>query len=100
MTISNFLSFDKMITPTLITVLFYIFLGASALTGISLIITGFSSSFGGGFMVFYGFMVLLIGPIFARVYCELLIVLFKIHSRLRNIDDSLAHGSRKEEGLV
>ena len=77
MTISNFLSFDKMITPTLISVLFYILLGVSFLSGISIIITGFASDFGGSFMVFYGFMVLLIGPLFARIYCELLIVLLK-----------------------
>lgn len=83
--VKTFLSFDKMITPTLIKIIFYIGIIMSTLTGIGMILGGMRSHFGGGIQVFLGLLTLVISPIIVRVYCELLIVIFKIHDSLNEI---------------
>ena len=83
--VKTFLSFDKMITPTLIKIIFYIGIIMSTLTGLSMILSGIRSPFGGGIQVFLGLLTLVISPVVVRVYCELLIVIFKIHDSLNEI---------------
>ncbi len=83
--VKTFLSFDKMITPTLIKIIFYIGIIMSTLTGLSMIFSGMRAHFGGGIQVFLGLLTLVISPIVVRVYCELLIVIFKIHDSLNEI---------------
>ncbi|GAU75681.1 DUF4282 domain-containing protein [Fusibacter sp. 3D3] len=83
--VKTFLSFDKMITPTLIKIIFYIGILLSTLTGLSMILSGMRSHFGGGIQVLLGLLTLVISPIVVRVYCELLIVIFKIHDSLNEI---------------
>ena len=84
--LKSFFRFDKMITPAIIQVIFYISLAASALIGLGQIVTGIASH-GGGLQIFTGIMVLVISPIIVRVYCELLIVMFKIHESLVELKD-------------
>nr|WP_306770752.1 DUF4282 domain-containing protein [Isachenkonia alkalipeptolytica] len=73
-----FLSFDKLIVPSFIKVIFYLEVTIFLLIG-----SGMASTFGGGFQVFLGLMVLFFGPLFSRVSCELTIILFKIHDQLK-----------------
>lgn len=73
--LDKFTSFDNMITPTIIKILFWIGVGASLLTGLIIM-------FAGGFAVILGLIWLVLGPVLVRVYCELLIVIFKIHESL------------------
>ncbi|MBF4694519.1 DUF4282 domain-containing protein [Fusibacter sp. Q10-2] len=81
----TFLNFDKMITPTLIKIIFYIGIIMSTLGGLGMILNGLRYPFGGGVHVFLGLLTLVISPIIVRVYCELLIVVFKIHDSLNEI---------------
>lgn len=74
-----------MITPTIIKILFWIGLALAALTGLFFIISGIITPFGGGAMVLTGLLTLVVGPIIVRVYCELLIVIFKMHEALDKI---------------
>ena len=83
--LKSFLSFDKMITPVIIKVLFYIGVIISILIGISLILNGVNAYFGGGALVFLGLLTIILGPIMVKVYCEILIVIFKIHESLVEI---------------
>lgn len=94
--LQHFLNFDKMITPTIIKVLFWVGVGLSALSGFSLFVTGIGqmvSRFGSGFMGFltiiFGIVVFSVGVLFARIYCELLIVIFKIQGTLTSIDEKM-----------
>ncbi|MCP9767082.1 DUF4282 domain-containing protein [Lacihabitans sp. LS3-19] len=87
MKLEDFLKFDKMITPTIITIIYYFLAGIAILSGVVLIIRGISADWGGGMMVFWGLITLVAGPIWARITCELMIVLFKIHGRLSSIDE-------------
>ncbi|WP_100332437.1 DUF4282 domain-containing protein [Bacillus xiapuensis] len=89
----KFLQFDRMITPTIIKVLFWIGVALSILSGLSMIITG-TGQYGGGFAVLTGLLTIVLGPLLVRVYCELLMVFFKMHESLKNIEERLAAGSR------
>ena len=73
------LSFDEMITPLIITLVYWLALAGAVIAGLATAFGGF-----GGFSV----MKLLMGLGFtagaalgARITCELLIVLFKIHEK-------------------
>ena len=82
---SKFFNFDKMITPAIIKVLFWIGIAVVAIIGLSGIVTGLFMPYGGGKVVLTGLLTLVIGPIAVRVYCELLIVIFKMHEALEKI---------------
>ena len=90
MELKDFLSFRKMITPVIIQVLFWV--GAVG-TVIAALVTMVSSltrygSGAGGF--FGGLVMLVIGPVLVRVYCELLILLFRINETLTEIKSDLS----------
>ena len=82
---NEYLTFRKMITPVIIQILFWIGVAICVISGIAGIAVGTSSDFGGGEIVFAGFLTLILGPIFVRVYCELIIVMFRILDVLREI---------------
>lgn len=81
----KFFSFDKMITPAIIKFIFIIGIVSTTLIGIGMIISGLTSSFGGGAQVFTGLLILISGPVLVRINCELMIVMFKIHEALEDI---------------
>ncbi|MCL1078263.1 DUF4282 domain-containing protein [Parashewanella spongiae] len=77
----DILFFDSMLTPKIITFVYWIMLIGSVISGL----TTMFSSFGGGFIS--GLGIIIFGVIGARIWCELLIVLFKIHENLQKIAD-------------
>ena len=92
----QFISFDKMITPTIIKILFWIGVALSGLFAIILIFTGLGQMFSGFGEGFYGFLMVLlglasfvVGTLMSRIYCELLIVVFKMQEALSSIDRKL-----------
>lgn len=70
--------FDEMITPRVITFIYWLLLLVVVVAGLSTMFSGF-----GGFLGGIGIIVL--GSVFARVYCELMIVLFKINDNIRKL---------------
>ena len=70
--------FDKMLTPQLITLIYWILLAGSLLGGI---VAMFTQSFIGGVLT------IVFGALFSRIWCELLIVLFKMNDALQAIKD-------------
>lgn len=91
--VSKFLNFDKMITPLIIKVLFWIGAGLTVILGFIQIIQGMNTSFGGGGIVFSGLLTILLGPLFVRIYCELLIIFFKVNETLSDIKETLANNN-------
>ena len=73
----SFFNFDKMITPTIIKVVFWIGLAVNIIVGLGLLIAG-----GNGGARFFGFLYLIFAPLLWRIYCELLILFFKMHESL------------------
>lgn len=74
----TFLKFDKMISAILIKWLFYLSLAVVILGGVFFM---FTESFFGGVLI------ILLGGISVRVYCEIMIILFKIHESLNEIKE-------------
>lgn len=71
--------FDSMLTPKIITFVYWLMLLGSLITGIGTMF----NEYGGG--LFTGLGIIIAGAIGARIWCELLIVLFKIHENLQKI---------------
>ena len=71
--------FEQMLTPKIITVVYWLMLISVLISGI---VTMFAQ-YGGGFLT--GLGIIIGGAIGARIWCELLIVLFKIHENLQKI---------------
>jgi hypothetical protein len=78
MNIKDFLSFRKMVTPLIIQVIFWIGVGLCVIAGLVEIVTGAPSRLG-------GLVTLLLGPILVRIWCELVIVAFRINETLTDI---------------
>ena len=70
--------FDRMLTPSIITVVYWLLL-------LSVLVSGIGMMFGQSF--FAGLGIIVFGAIGVRIWCELLIVLFKIHQNLKAIAD-------------
>ncbi|MFD1414891.1 DUF4282 domain-containing protein [Oceanobacillus jeddahense] len=82
---NKFFSFEEMITPVIIKVLFWIGLVAAVIFGLITIFTGIiEQEF---LLMFSGLITIVIGSLLVRVYCELLIIMFKIYETLKQIRD-------------
>lgn len=85
----DWLYFDTMVTPKIITFLYWLLLAVSAIGGLVLLTKGFGVMKYSGFA---GFGMIIAAPILAvfmafvaRIYCEIMIVLFKINEALQGI---------------
>lgn len=101
----SFLKFERMITPVFIQIMFWIGFLASILSGFAMIGFGIISDSGGFLNVLAGLAMMLIGPLIVRIYCEMLIVIFKMHGSLIDIKNSVAQESNlpsveREEEIV
>lgn len=88
----EYLAFRKMITPAAIQVIFWIGVLACVVLGLVMIVTGASARYGGGSQVLSGIIALILGPIAVRIWCEVLIVVFRILDTLGEIRDRLSKG--------
>ncbi|SER24449.1 protein of unknown function [Gracilibacillus ureilyticus] len=91
--VKKFLSFDKMITPSIIKVVFWIGVVIVVITGLITMISGLSY-YGSGEQVFSGIITILLGPLVIRIYCELLILMFKMYDALQDIREHLTAGNK------
>ena len=86
----DFLKFRKMLTPIIIQILFWIGVAVCVIGGIIEIVSGINAPYGGGgSVVFMGILLLLLGPILVRVWCELMLVLFSIHDAVNKIKNKV-----------
>jgi len=83
---NEFFSFRTMITPTIIKIIFALWCIACVVIGVVIMITGASGQgpeAAAG--LFGGLMVILLGPLVGRIYCEIVIVIFMINEHLNTI---------------
>lgn len=71
--------FDSMLTPKIITAVYWLLLALVVMSGLGTMASGMSGSF------FMGLGIILFGAIGVRIWCELLIVLFKINDNLKRM---------------
>ncbi len=79
----DLLFFEKLITPKFITIIYWLMLAGIVVAGLYQIFGGY-----GGFSMskfFMGLVFIVLGSIGVRVWCELLIVLFKMNEALQEI---------------
>lgn len=88
----KFLKFEKMITPVFIQVIFWVGFLGSLVGGIGQIGFGFFAEQGKMVMILSGLGMMFFGPIIIRIYCEMLIVVFKMQGALVDIRDELRKG--------
>lgn len=70
---------DNMLTPKVITFIYWLMLISSVVMGLKAMFT----SYGPGFIV--GLFMVIGGVVFSRIFCELLIILFKMNEALQEI---------------
>ncbi|MGV8026206.1 MAG: DUF4282 domain-containing protein [Anaerolineaceae bacterium] len=75
----DFLNFQKLITPSIIKTLFWILSALCFVAGIVLIATSFGDYGSGAPTFLIGLCIALLGPIFSRIICEIIFVIFQIH---------------------
>lgn len=80
----RWLNFDHFITPTVIKIIFFIGAGLAILSGLITLFAG-----PGGFFanLIMGLVTMVLGPILVRVYCELIIVAFKIYENIKELNE-------------
>jgi len=86
----DFIKFRKMITPAIIQVLFWAGAAVTVLAGLVTMATSFGRYGGGAATFFGGFLMMILGPVAVRIYCELLILLFRMNETLTDIKNGLA----------
>ena len=74
---SDFLSYKYMMTPGILKILSYIAMVGCVIAGI---FTAFVEPISGIGMI-------VLGPIVARIYTELMLVIFEIHNELKKLND-------------
>jgi len=76
----DFFNFRRMLTPLLIQIIFWLGILVSVFTGVT-------DMFHGEWLT--GLEIVVAGPILVRVFCELLILFFRINETLTDISQSL-----------
>lgn len=91
----EFLSFKRMITPIIIQVVFWIAVVLIIIGGLITIVGGLlqlgsREPVAGLGTALGGLLIIIFGPLVARVYAEVLMVLFRINETLTDISESLS----------
>ncbi len=76
----DFLRFETMITPLVIQAIFWIAVVILIIAGVVQIVAS-----DGGVGIATGLATIILGPLLARIYCEIVIVFFRINDHLRAI---------------
>lgn len=84
---NDFLTFRKMLTPVVIQIIFWVGIVLCVIGGIVGIVVSAVGNEAIG--ILYGILVLILGPIAVRIYCELLIVIFRINDNLSEMNKKM-----------
>ncbi|HEY8747291.1 MAG TPA: DUF4282 domain-containing protein [Tepidisphaeraceae bacterium] len=87
MNLNEILSFRKMITPLIVQVVFVVGLIANALSALGIFIASLTTGSIGPILAgtVLAIVTLILGSLLIRIYCELLILAFKIYDELKAI---------------
>ncbi|MFO0807154.1 MAG: DUF4282 domain-containing protein [Gemmataceae bacterium] len=98
-TLTDYLTFRKMIVPVVIQVLFWLGVAGSIVAGAFTIVMGLMAASQGGAStavigVVMGLAYMIVGPIFVRISCELTLIAFRIYESLGEIKELLQRQPR------
>jgi hypothetical protein len=93
MVMRDFWAFRTMVTPVIIQIIFWIGTLICLGVGAGMILMGVSRQHPEmGHYIWKGILLLFLGPLGVRVYCEILIVFFRINETLTEIKHDLERG--------
>lgn len=75
----DFINFRKLITPSIIKVVFWVSSAICIIAGIVLIASSFGSYGRGATAFLPGLLITLLGPVVLRILCETIFVIFKLY---------------------
>ena len=78
----DILAFRKMITPLVIEIVFWILVVLTVIGGLITLFGGHGIT-----SVITGLLTIFLGPLALRIWCEIIIILFRIYDVLRDIRD-------------
>ncbi len=81
----EFLAFRRMVTPTVIQVIFWIGVVLCVLSALGNLYLGLRGM--GIFYILFALFTIILGPLLVRVWCELTILLFRIYDTLQEIKE-------------
>jgi len=85
----DFLAFRTMLTPIIIQILFWIGTVICVIVGATMVIYGARYFGGENHLELKGVLLIVLGPLGVRIYCEILIVFFRINETLTEIEHIL-----------
>ena len=89
---NDFISFRTMITLKIIQIVYIVGAVIVTLGGLSMLFSGNNNGYGSISVMpsgpFAGLLTIIVGNVFWRMWCELVIVLFRINKTLGNIDEN------------
>jgi hypothetical protein len=91
----DFLAFRTMVTPVIIQILFWAGTLICIIVGAFMIIFGSSYYGSQSYLGLKGVLLIVLGPLAVRIYCEILIIFFRINETLTEIKHAL--GQRPPE---
>lgn len=94
----DYLAFRRMITPGIIQIVFWILIGVTVLGSVIGIFAGifamFTEGVGAGLAgIVLSIIYLVAGIVFVRIYCELIILFFRVNETLTEIKNLLANSN-------
>jgi len=89
----DFADFKKMITPTVVKLLFWLMVFSSIITGLVSLYASTQARNGGAILLGTGLAWIILGPLVARIWCEILIVIFAINDTLTDIRNYVRDGT-------
>lgn len=95
----DFLAFRTMLTPVIIQAVFWVGVTICVIVGLVLVLSGVGQ-YGGGPNVLKGFLLVFLGPIGVRIYCEILIIFFRINETLTEIKHALEDRRSPQQGKL
>ena len=101
----DFLTFRRMITPIIIQIVFWLGVIGCVIAGIGMMLSASATSSlmpqmpgqSPALQVLAGLAVIIFGPLACRIYCELLILLFRMNESLTDIKRGLATGGSHQQ---
>ena len=83
---NDWLFLKKMITPMVIQIIYWLGILVVIIFGLFTIIKSFGAFGGGAIGLLSGILMIILGPIMVRVYCEILVVMFNIYEELKKLN--------------
>jgi len=80
---NDYVKFNKMITPVIIQVVFWVAAALCVVRGLVTLIAGVVHNSLGAAVV--GLLIIILGPVLVRIYAEVLLVIFKINDAVQTI---------------